>query len=323
MGILKGILMTKRFIQTKDLPKTLWCDDSGVMTLPAMLVERWKELLTENNLEEKASEKAEKGFVGGLSKEDTDKHLVWRYTGSCARIILSLLDPQNHLSDVSDAYATIFSGNKVFLADLPSGSGAGSISILTTLAELRKEGVVPRLPLEIVIVAGEISESARDYYDYQLKALKPILEEQAIWVEHESVCWDVLSPMSTVDLTKKLTLKSQNCTTKLLLLSNFTGFLEKERKWKDAQPQFEQIFMHSRDQVSAAIWIEPNQKSVTSFMTRTIDWFQKLFKSLIPLPITNENIDTATNSKCKHPILMGEFRVGLKIMRFDLPERKS
>jgi hypothetical protein len=40
---------------------------------------------------------------------------------------------------VADAFARVFAGNKVFLADLPCGSGAATISILTTLAELRKQ----------------------------------------------------------------------------------------------------------------------------------------------------------------------------------------
>ncbi|NOR70565.1 MAG: hypothetical protein GQ532_12870 [Methylomarinum sp.] len=40
--------MAKRFIQTRDLPKTLWCNDSKVMSLPAMLVEQWVKLLKVN-----------------------------------------------------------------------------------------------------------------------------------------------------------------------------------------------------------------------------------------------------------------------------------
>jgi len=62
--------MTKRFIQTKDLPKTLWCDDSKVMSLPAMLVDQWKKLLEANNLDDMALIEAEKGFVGGITKEE-------------------------------------------------------------------------------------------------------------------------------------------------------------------------------------------------------------------------------------------------------------
>jgi len=315
--------MAKRFIQTRDLPKTLWCNDSKVMFLPAMLVDQWKKLLEVNNLDDMALTEAEKGFVGGVTKEDTDKHLAWRYNGSCSRIILSLLDPHHDLSEVADTYASIFSGNEVFLADLPCGSGAASISILSTLAELRKEGVVPRLPLKVVIVAGEISETAREYYEYQLEALKPLLGEQAIWIEYKLVHWNVLDPICTANLTQELILKSQNCNTRLLLISNFTGFLEASNNWTLAKVQLDQIFLHSRDKQSAAIWIEPQKKKVIPFMEKITIWFYLLFDSVLNLSNTDKGIYATTESKCKQAIKEGMFPVRLTVVRFNLPQGKS
>ena len=96
--------MKNRFIRTESLPNSLWCDNSENILLPKQLVDLWKGLLTENSLLDLAKKKATKGFEGGISKEDTDKHLAWRYNGSCARVILSLLDPKEKLSEVSDAY---------------------------------------------------------------------------------------------------------------------------------------------------------------------------------------------------------------------------
>lgn len=137
----KDRYLKNRFIKTENLPDSLWCDKSENILLPSQLVDLWKGLLNDNSLMDLANEKAPKGFEGGISKEDTDKHLAWRYNGSCARVILSLLDPKAKLSDVSDAYASTFAGNKVFVADLPSGSGAAIVSILCTLYELRKNNV--------------------------------------------------------------------------------------------------------------------------------------------------------------------------------------
>ena len=150
----KGEYLKKRFIKTETLPDSLWCEKSENIILPDHLIHQWKELLNENSLLDLAKEKAPKGFEGGISKEDTDKHLAWRYNGSCARVILSLLDPKAKLSEISDAYASIFAGNKVFVADLPSGSGAATVSILCTLYELRKNNILPRHPLEVTIIAG-------------------------------------------------------------------------------------------------------------------------------------------------------------------------
>jgi hypothetical protein len=313
--------MTKRFIQIDDLPKTLWCKNTKLLFLPPMLVDSWKSLLLKNGLEEMAKTKVDESFVGGVSKEDTDKHLAWRYNGSCGRLILSLLGSDKKLDKISDAYATTFAGNKVFLADLPCGSGAATVSILTTLAELRKQSVIPRTRLVVVIVAGDISDSARDYFLYQLDALRPLLEEQAIYIEYETIYWNVLDPMNTANLTTKLILSSQGCDSRLLVLSNFTGFLESSGNWKKAQPQLNNVFLHSRDEISTAIWIEPQKSTVPKFMNKVFKWFKDLFKD----ESTGEDMDVyaQVENQFRQPIKEDEFPVRLTVMRFDLPIGES
>lgn len=313
--------MKKRFIKSNDIPPSLWCSKSESIVLPTKLVELWEGLLKKNNLLDLAKEIAPSGFEGGVSKGDTDKHLAWRYNGSCARVLLSILDPKNKLADVSDAYASIFAGNKVFLADLPSGSGAAIISILCTLFELRMHNVLPRHPLYISIVAGEISPTARTYLREQLGKLASYLEEQAIWIDFEILEWDTLSKISTVDLIRKITISSQNSTAKLLVLSNFTGFLENSGNWKKAKPQFDDIFLHSRDSLSTAIWIEPQRKNVVSFFNRAIMWLRDSFCSLLGSKLTTEDSSWYAQADiyCKQPIKDGVFPVRLTVMRFDLP----
>lgn len=313
--------MKNRFIRTENLPESLWCDKSENILLPNQLVNLWKGLLNENSLMDLANEKAPRGFEGGVSKDDTDKHLAWRYNGSCARVILSLLDPKAKLSEVSDAYASIFAGNKVFVADLPSGSGAAIVSILCTLYELRKNNVLPRHSLEITIIAGEISETARSYLHKQLEDLKVVLEEQAIWITFEILEWNTLCKVSTVDLIKRMTLLSEDCHARMLLLTNFTGFLENSGNWKKAKPQFDDIFLHSRDSLSTAIWIEPQRKNVVGFFTRAIKWLKESFKSLIgeQAELDDSSWYAQTEIMCKQPIKDGSFPVRLTVMRFDLP----
>lgn len=317
----KGRYLKNRFIKTENLPDSLWCDKSENILLPNQLVDLWKGLLNENSLMDLANEKAPMGFEGGISKEDTDKHLAWRYNGSCARVILSLLDPKAKLSDVSDAYASIFAGNKVFVADLPSGSGAAIVSILCTLYELRKNNVLPRHPLEVTIVAGEISETARGYLHKQLEGLKEVLEDQAIWLKFEILEWDTLNKVSTVDLIKRMTLLSQDCHARMLLLTNFTGFLESSGNWKKAKPQFDDIFLHSRDSMSTAIWIEPQRNNVVTFFARAIKWLKESFINLIGSQAELEDSSwyAQTEVMCKQPIKEGNFPVRLTVMRFDLP----
>src|SRR5215207_2728354 len=152
-----------RLINKEMIPDTLWNSKDSILYLPPQLISSWKMLLDKYGLLEKAMEHAPDGFEGGMSKEDTDNHLAWRFTGSSAKVMLSMLDPNEELSEIADVFTRIFSGNKVFLADLPCGSGAASMCILTVLYELRKKSLLPRMPLEIVIVGGEISKFAQSY----------------------------------------------------------------------------------------------------------------------------------------------------------------
>ena len=161
----------KRLVPKEQIPTSLWNQADSILYLPPNLIECWESLIDKYGLREKALECAPDGFEGGMSKEETDNHLAWRFTGSSARVMLPMLDPKNDLGEIPDAFAKTFSGNKVFLADLPCGSGAASLSILSVLFELRKNSILPRMPLEIVIVGGEISKYAQEFAKEALTSL--------------------------------------------------------------------------------------------------------------------------------------------------------
>jgi hypothetical protein len=312
-----------RLIPKAMIPETLWNKPEYALYLPSQLISSWKFLLNKYGLMEKANVNAPEGFEGGMSKEDTDNHLAWRFTGSSARVMLCMLDPKEELAEISDVFSRIFSANEVFFADLPCGSGATSLSILTTLCELRKQRCVPREPLHIVIVGGEISKYAQQYATEAISCLIPELEAQAITIEFRIMDWDVCDKISNTDLIKQLTLQSQHCPTKLLMLSNFSGFLQKDGKWESSKKQFDELFRHSRDKNSIALWIEPlknNVVGVGGFMPRLIKWFRDAFKLIQQKDEDDYSKQIAESSaEAYHPLNNTKFRVNLSVVRFDLP----
>src|SRR5690606_30780335 len=169
------------------------------------------------------------------------------------------------LENISDAFFRTFSGNRVFIADIPAGAGAAILTVLTTLAELRKHECIPRNPLAVVILAGEPSQFARGYASTMLENIKKDLADQAISIEFHTLAWDALDKFSTSNLVREMTLHSQGAAARMVVLANFSGFLNSSTNWKKAQPQFEEIFRHSTDEIfSTAIWIEPGKNDVTS-----------------------------------------------------------
>ena len=308
----------------KDLiPETLWNNDQSIMYLPPELVNSWVMLLEKNGLLENAKLRAESGFEGGKSKEDTNKHFAWRYTGSSARVMLSMLDPNQELPEIPDVFTRLFSGNRVLLADLPCGAGAASISILSVYCELRKQQLVPREPLNVVIIGGELSEFAQAYARDGLVYLKGEFEKQAIYIDFEIIDWDVCNPFSNAELIKTLTLKSQGCSAKVLVMANFSGFLQRDKKWNEAKEQIDELFRFNLGESSVALWIEPNRNDVTDsggFIYCLINWFKDKF-SLIMSPFSA--VHQTSSVKVKHPLLDENFRVNLVVVRFDLPSRRT
>ncbi|WP_423933735.1 hypothetical protein [Comamonas sp. 23] len=314
-----------RLIKPTDIPQTLWHVDTTCLHLAPALLKAWEHLLRHAGLEEKARQPVPEGKIGGFSKEDTDDHLAWRFSGSSARVQLSLLDPEDKLTEVADAFAKVFSGGTVLLADLPCGSGAAALALLANIAELRRQDRIPRSPLNVKIVGGELSEFARSYASLATEHIKDALAEQAIWVSAEFMSWDALDKFSTADLTNRLTVLGQDCSARLIVLANFSGFLQREGKWKEALPQFESLFIHGRAHNSFVLWIEPQTNAVLGsggFFGRAIAWFKKLFSAQQTKDAQDnlvvENLGKSA-ANVQHPLKEHQFNVQLVVQRFDLP----
>ena len=314
-----------RLIQSADIPETLWHSSKECLHLAPDLLTAWKHLLQHAGLEEKALQPVAEGKIGGLTREETDEHLAWRFSGSSARVQLSLLDPRNELSGVTDAFAKVFSGGTVLVADLPCGSGAAVLTLLASIAELRRQSRIPRHPLHVKVVGGELSEFARDYASRAMNHVKNALAEQAIWISAEFLPWNALDKFSTADLTNRLTVLGQECSSRLMVLANFSGFLQGDGKWKEALPQFESLFVHGRAQNSFVLWIEPQTNKVLAmggFFSRAIAWFKKLFSAHQTQDeqdaLLVENLGKSM-AGVQHPLKDHQFDVHLVIQRFDLP----
>lgn len=316
-----------RLIRSEDIPKSLWSISDGCLNLPPDLVAAWEHLLDVGGLRAEAMKAIEKDVIGGEGDEVTNQHLASKFTGSCARIQLAMLDPNEKIPDVANAFAKLFSGGRVLLTDVPSGSGAAALTILSTIAELRRQNKIPRIPLTVILVGGEISPLAREYSVKGLNAILEVLNAQAIWVEFEFISWDVLCKYSTVSLIKRITILGDTCSARALVLANFSGFLHSGTNWKKAAPQIESLFMHSQDSQSLAIWLEPkkgNDDESNGFLYRIRRWF---VEKLPELTGSKSGLDGIGNmgmdsSHAQHPLRIGhKFRVNLAVQRFDLPLR--
>lgn len=233
--------------------------------------------------------------VGGLSKEATDAHFAHAFDGSAARAQLALLDPTNEVKTTAQTLQRFFTAGTLTFIDVPAGAGAAALAIICSIASLRLEGVMPRLPLQIHLLWGEISSPARAYAEDLIERVKPALEEQAIALSCTILPWDVLSELSNSELVERIILSKSSTMQTLLLISNFNGFLEKENKKKAAYPQLAELLKYSSGKLNAAVWIEPNMNTAKKGL------FPFILNGLAKLKsFASPQIASAGNEECNY-----------------------
>ena len=315
----------ERLVGSKDIPEVLWQSQKKVMRLPSSLAKVWKDLLEyAGAMEIVQRPRPSAGPIGGVDKKATNEHLAWGFQGSAARVQLAMLDPHSDMPHISDAFAKIFSGGKVALADLPCGSGAASLTILSVVAELRCKGVLPRNRLDVVIVGAEISKYARDYATVGLAYMASYLEEQSIYIDTQVVNWNVCDSLTNTDFIRDFTIRSQACGARMLMLANFSGFLQNSGNFKKAEPQINELFRYNRDSNSSVIWIEPQTNKaiaeangifskVWAFLNKPLFGFAKRVSNDLENPYSKSDV------RIKNLIdLDSEISVLLSVIRVDL-----
>jgi len=315
----------KPLLDSKLLPSSLWDSETRIIHLPPILADAYQLLIDRYGLRLLAESRDSKNPPrGGLTKEKTDEHFAQAFDGSVARAQLAVIDPKEELSRASNAFIQALSGNDVCITDAPCGAGAAVFAFLTTVAELRTQNVLPRHPLNVQLIGAEISDHARTYATEILKEIRPALEQQAIYVEEEFLSWNVTDQMSNTDLIRKLTITTADIPKHLLIVANFNGFLEKEGKRKEAEPQLAELFRHASGKNSVAIWIEPQMNTAIAdggLFARIVKMASGIWQRFASVNTGGKSEDPILTSECKFqsPINTAKIHsVRLAVMRLDL-----
>ena len=154
--------VVERLLPPEYIPNTLWDNASSILQLPEALEKVYIQMIDKHGLLDLAEHRdPDNPPVGGVDEARTNQHFAQAFDGSAARAQLALLDPSCSLSMVSNSLIQFLGGNCICLTDAPCGAGASTIALLAGIAELRSQGVLPRYPLEVNLIAAEISRYAR------------------------------------------------------------------------------------------------------------------------------------------------------------------
>ncbi len=266
--------MTERFIRPSDIPKSIW-DGKDTLSLPQSLGEAYCRTLKTLGLFEEARHATSSGAIGGKSKEETVEHFVYSFIGSCVRLELAILDPKNVLTGTSDYFLNAFSGGRVRLLDIPCGCGAASAALLATVAELRRQNIIPREPLDVFVTGGDVSETARCYANILYSDLQHDLHSQGIFVKSTFYPWDITESNGTKDILNEWLADSADGVTPFLLIANFSSFLGDQNNRNKAEEQIGVIFDWAETNKCSVAWIEPPMNEETSV------WVFKFFRRIV------------------------------------------
>jgi len=295
--------MTERILSHSSIPSDLWKDAANLRLSPH-LAHSYKLVLEAAGLYQEALTASVHGDIGGETAEETAQHFARNFSGSCGRVQLALLDPHSHLEEASNLFIRAFSGGKVGLLDIPCGAGAASATILSAIATLRERDVIPRLPLDVYLVAGDFSPPARTTAEQLLESLRPALARQAIFIHVRFVEWNVLDSQSTMALLHTWMEHARDCREYFVLTANFSGFLKHGGKFKSALPQLEQVFGWAGLRKSSIVWLEPRNSGATGglwqhFKEKLWNLLPVFFKTapaaVAPEPLVSE-------AKLEHPL---------------------
>lgn len=272
--------MSSRLLNPADLPEQLWLRAEGLVLVPPALAEAYTAQINALGLRGLSEMRdPDDPPVGGITQEQTDRHFAQAFDSSVARVELVILDPLSDLGEASDSILRAFAGDRIVLADAPCGAGAAALSLLCCIAELRRQGIVTRHPLDVTLIGAEISDPARLYAEQMVDRVSRSLADQGIFVRHECMPWDVLSEISNTDLIQHIVRAGIDGRPCCLVIANFSGFLQRARKRAEAEPKLGELFRHVSRGGGSTFWVEP-ATNVAAMPGGLLPWFSGRVRSV-------------------------------------------
>lgn len=312
----------KPLVDPAILPKTLYDHLNEVLHLPPSLVSAYRTTLAAHGLDPLRKQRnPESPPVGGPSQEATNIHFSQAFDGSSARAALAITNPKNGWTRAANAFIESLSGNAVCLVDAPCGAGATSLTFLTSVAELRAQGVLPRLPLDVVLIGAELSAPARTYAAEMYFKLEPFLRQQAVFFRFDLMHWDVLDAVANRDVIRAAVRAFAVPCKRLLLVANFSDFLERNRKRKEAMPQLDALFLQLSGKDAIAVWIEPNTNLAGGLLASLASWAKTAWARFAAVVgASDDSSPVFRGDSLFQPAGLGDklATVRMAILRFDL-----
>jgi hypothetical protein len=257
----------ERVLPRNQIPITIWQEE--ILKLPKDLADQYRAELEKRSLYELSLEFS-RSIIGGKTQEETNIHFAQRFANSAGRLIYAICSPCGEFDDVSDAMLSIFSTGHIALLDIPCGTGALSLGLLSLLIELRMSFILPKLPLTITICGGDFSDPSRNIFEAMIARISPIADSVGITVKASSFSWDATDDRDTAAMLDYWLKNTQDASDHVVAVLNFSGEMHKKENFEKFEPCIRQILGKLYQKQGAALWMEPKTQESTNNLTKNI-----------------------------------------------------
>lgn len=261
----------------QNIPTTLW--KSEVLHLPNPLAEAHKEFLNEKEWTGLYNPKLSEA-IGGSSFDEAKEHVINRFLNSAARMQYVCADPKYEQSEIKQMVLDQLADGHIYLLDIAAGNGAGTLAMLSLICELRCHKEVPKLPLNVSILAVDYSVDALNFYAELQDKINPWLETQGINVTLSLEPCDLTITGSFSEALDNFfdDAKSKNVNRFLSVISAVSGLGKEKFELIQDSLKIAAARLSSSQRNSSWLWVEPPTKK--SWLTIFADVLRHIMKKV-------------------------------------------
>lgn len=242
------------------------------MQLCDATVESHREICRKLNIFDSYEEELTKGGAkGGEGAPESCKHLLTRFLNSAARTQLAIFPLDGDLPEINEELIAQLSAKNLYIIDIASGHGAGTLSIINSIHHLRiKEESFPTDPLDIDIHALDFSETSLSYYENLIEILRSDYLKVGITIKFHRHIVDLRSDENIKTAVENIKTSIGKNPQYLLTCSAISGVKRTVFQESFAR-SYSYIVTEFREENSLFFWVEPQTKG---------DWIKESWQEL-------------------------------------------
>ena len=243
-------------MKIKYISPNIWNDE--ILSISENLSDSHRSFLSEKGWTESYQPNLP-GIIGGEISTHARDHVINRFLNSAARMQYVCTDPNKEQPHIRQMILDQLALGEIFILDVAAGNGAGTLSILSSICELREHNIIPTLPLNVSIFGLDISPDALNFYAAILGKITPRLKSCGIQVAID-LCVCNLKISGEIDQVLDTffdAAKGKNCKRFLCTISALSG-VKKEgmAEMMDSLKLIAARLSH-KTRSSSWLWVEP------------------------------------------------------------------